>query len=266
MSQPILKATPDSFVGVAPVNWGIENTDLLEETHGIHWQQDSTFALTPSDSPADAEAGILARGTITLEDGAVAELLVEEPIAELHQLASRSKEPYTPTEVVLLKNHSAAWRFVLKGGSSRSPKAARDFARIAATLVEAGAAGIFMPGLTALHSPRFVKYLTMRLELPENLANFLVHAWHQDGWMMTRGLTAFGLPELETPVSDGMNDAYFRLMDVAANMITINRPFPHDSALTLGFKNYRIYDEQRGPRDEQVPMSGTFGVQTIVVA
>src|SRR5690554_3760038 len=264
MSQPILKATPDSFVGVAPVNWGLENTDLLEETHGIHWQQASTFALTPSDSAADAEAGILARGTITLEDGAVADLLVEEPIEELHTLASRSKEPYTPTEVVLLKSHTAAWRFVVKGGTTRCPKAARAFARIAATLVDAGAAGIFMPGLTALHSPRFVKYMTMHLNQPENLANLLVHAWHQDGWMMTRGLTAFGLPELETPISDGMNDAYFRVMDVAANMITINRPFPDESDLTLGFKNYRIFDEQRGPRDEQVPMSGTFGVQSIV--
>lgn len=266
MSQPILKATPDSFVGVAPVNWSIENTDLLEETHGIHWQQDSTYRLEKSDSQADAEAGIVARGTITLEDGVTAQLLVEEPIEELHSLASRSKEPYTPTEVILLKSHTAAWRFVVKGGSSRCPKAARDFARISATFVEAGAAGIFMPGLTALHSPRFVKYLTMHLEQAENLANFLVHAWHQDEWMMTRGLTAFGLPELETPVSDGMNDAYFRLMDVAANMITINRPFPDDSDLTLGFKNYRIHDEQRGPRDEQVPMSGTFGVQTIVQA
>lgn len=264
MSQPILKATPDSFVGVAPVNWGIDNIDLLEETHGIHWQQESTFTLQKSDSQADAEAGILARGKITLEDGVEAQLLVEEPIEELHNLASRSKEPYTPTEVVLLKSHTAAWRFVLKGGTSRNPKAARDFARIASTLVEAGAAGIFMPGLTALHSPRFIKYMTMQLEQAENLANLFVHAWHQDDWMMTRGLTAFGLPELETPTADGMNDAYFRLMDVAANMITINRAFPDDSSLTLGFKNYRIHDEQRGPRDEQVPMSGTFGVQSIV--
>jgi hypothetical protein len=264
MSQPILKATPDSFVGVAPVNWNIDNVELLSETHAIHWQDEATFEVAPSDAALDAEAGILARGTITLADGTQADLLVEEPIEELESLAARSKEPYTPAEVIVLQGHTAAWRFMLKGGTRRSPKAARDFARIAATFIEAGAAGIFMPGIAALHSPRFIKYMTMQLQQAENLTNLFIHAWHQDEWMMTRGLTAFGLPELETPVSDGMNAAYFRLMDVAASMITQNRPFPDDSSLTLGHQNFRLREGQQGPRDEQVPLSGTFGVQSIM--
>lgn len=263
MSQPLLKATPDSFVGVVPVNWGVENVDLLVETHGIHWQEESTYQIEPTEDPSDLDAGISARGTITLEDGTEAKLLIEEPIPELHTLVNSSKEPYTPTEVVLLQSHTAVWRVVVKGGTRRSPKAARDFSRIAATLVEAGAAGVFMPGILTLHSPRFVKYMTMHLDQNENLANFCVHAWRQDDWMMTRGLTAFGLPELETPIDEGINAAYFRLMDVAASMITQNRPFPNDSSLTLGFKNYRLLEGQQGPPDQKVPMSGTFGVQTI---
>lgn len=266
MSQPMLKATPDSFVGVAPVNWDIDNIDLLYETHGVHWQEEAIFRVEPTESVEDLEAGIRARGTITLEDGTEATLLVEEPIQELHTLAATSKEPYTPTEVVMLQSHTMAWRFVLKGGSRRCPRAARDFARLALTFIEAGAAGIFMPALATLHSPRFVKYMTMHLHQIDNLANLCVHAWHKDDWMTTRGLTAFGLPEIETPVDEGMNAAYFRLMDVAANMITVNRSFPSDSSLTLGFKNYRIKDGPQGPPDDQIPMSGTFGVQTLVPA
>ncbi len=255
------KATPDSFVGIAPVNWDLDNTELLAETHAMNWQQETTWHVEPVEDTDDEQ--ILAHGTITFDDGAEVTLIVEEPLAELHTLAGTSKEAYTPAEVIQLKGHTASWRFSVKGGSKRSPRAARRFGRIASTLVEAGAAGIFMPGIVTLHSPRFVKVATMDLHQSQNLANLCVHAWHADDWMMTRGLTAFGLPELETPIDQGMNAAYFRLMDVAASMIAQNRAFPDDSKLTIGPHTFKLVDGQNGPRDEQVPFSGTFGVQTI---
>lgn len=252
------KATPDSFVGIAPVNWGLDNTDVLAETHLLNWQEEIDIELAPVEDDQ-----ISARGEITFEDDIVIPLVVEDPLEELHTLAGRSKEPYTPAEVMMLKEHTASWRFVVKGGSKRSPKAARRFARLASTFVEAGAAGLFMPGIVALHSPRFVKLVTMDPGQTQNLANLCVHAWHADDWMMTRGLTAFGLPELETRADEGMNAAYFRLMDVAASMIGQNRAFPDEAKVSLGPKTYKLTDGQEGPRDEQVPFSGTFGVQTI---
>jgi hypothetical protein len=253
------KATPDSFVGVAPVSWGLENTDVLTETHAVHWQEEATYEV----EPVEGEEGVLARGRVVFEDGVEAVLVVEEPLEQLHTLAGTSKEPYTPTEVVMLKEHKASWRFVVKGGSKRGTDAARHFARIASTMIEAGAAGIFMPGVVTLHSPRFIKVITMDLDQTQNLANLCVHAWHEEGWMATRGLTAFGLPELETPIDEGMNAAYFRLMDIAAGMIAQNKAFPDGSKLSVGPKTYKLTDGQDGPRDEQVPFSGTFGVQTI---
>jgi hypothetical protein len=253
------KATPDSFVGVAPVSWGLENVDVLRETHALQWQEEVSFEL----EPIDDEEGTIARGHVVFEDETKVALVVEEPLEKLHTLAGTSKEPYTPTEVIMLKEHTASWRFVVKAGTKRHPHAVRQFAHLASTFVEAGAAGIFMPGIVTLHSPRFIKVITMDLDQPQNIANLCVHAWNADGWMITRGLTAFGLPELETPVDEGMNAAYFRLMDIAAGMIAQNQPFPDESKLTVGHKNYTITEGQEGPTDEEIPFSGTFGVQTI---
>lgn len=253
------KATPDSFVGIAPVSWGLDNADLLSETHGQHWMEEAVYAVEPVE---DAE-GVIGRGKVTFEDGFEAALVVEEPLEELHTLAGTSKEPYTPTEVIQLKQHTAAWRFVVDGGLDACPEAARHFARIASTMVEAGAAGILMPGLVTLHSPRFIKLVTMDVEQPDNLTNLCVHAWHKDEWMMTRGLTAFGMPELETQVDEGMNAAYFRLMDVAAGMVSHGRAYPKGAQLTIGPKNYKLVEGRNGPEDEQVPFSGSFGVQTV---
>jgi hypothetical protein len=258
-STHLHKATPDSFVGVAPVSWGLENTDVLEETHGLQWQEEVDVEL----EPVEDEQGIIARGRVVFEDDSEAVLIVEDPLDELHTLAGTSKEPYTPTEVIMLKDHVASWRFVVKGGTKRHPNAVRRFARLTSTFVEAGAAGMFLPGIVTLHSPRFIKVVTMDLDQPQNLTNLCVHAWNADDWMVTRGLTAFGLPELETPVDEGMNAAYFRLMDIAAGMISQNRPFPDGSKLTVGPNSYEIHDSQHGPTDEEVPFSGTFGVQSI---
>ncbi len=252
------QATPDSFVGVAPVSWGLENADMLTDLHERHWQEEATYVVEPVD-----EADVQARGTVTFADGAEALLLVEEPLEELHTLAGTSKEPYTPTEVIQLKQHTASWRFVVKGGKRKGIVPARYFARIASTIVEAGAAGIFMPGLVTLHSPRFIKLVTMDIDQTHNLTNLCVHAWHQDEWMTTRGLTAFGLPELQTYIDEGMNAAYFRLMDVATSMLGKGGAFPADAKLTIGAGSYRLTDARQGPEDEQVPFSGTFGVQTI---
>ena len=254
------KASPDSFVGVAPVSWGLDNDELLTQTHARQWLEEAAWQV----EPVDDEPGIAARGSVTLEEDATAELIVEEPLEELHTLAGTSKEPYTPTEVVQLKEHTATWRFVVPGGTEHGTQGAVRIAKLASTLVEAGAAGIFMPGTVTLHSPRFIKLVTMEPENPQNLANLFVAAWHTDDWMMTRGLTAFGLPELETPVDEGMNAAYFRLMDITAGMLQHERAYPEGATLTVGPTNYKLTDGRQGPEDEQVPFSGEFGVQTVL--
>ncbi|MFW5968123.1 MAG: hypothetical protein ACOCV2_11425, partial [Persicimonas sp.] len=97
-----------------------------------------------------------------------------------------------------------------------------------------------------------------------NLTNLCVHAWHDEDWMTTRGLTAFGMPELQTPIDEGMNAAYFRLMDTAAGMIRQGAAYPDGSDLTIGADTYRLHGERSGPEDDEVPFSGTFGVQSLL--
>ena len=197
MSSDDTRAEPDAFVGVAPTTWGFENARSLRDFHASTWQQEIGLELEETDGDAHQ-----AKGRIEFPDGYELELLLEDPIDELVEMVPTSKEPYTPSETILIKEHSATWRFVAPDGASRGKEAAKYFARISSTFVEAGAAGIFMPGIAALHSPRFIKKVTMDLAHPQALTNLCVHCWDEEGWMATRGLTSFGLPELDTPVDE----------------------------------------------------------------
>ena len=254
-----LRADPDAFIGVVPTTWKHDNVEAVSQTHREHWHEDIQIDLEPTDDEDD----LFARGELHLADRPTVPLVVEEPIEELMNLIPTSKEPYTPTEAMLIKQHVACWRFVIEDGEERGKDAAMDFAKVASTFVEAGGAGVFMPGTAALHSPGFIKLVTMDLSHPQAMTNLCINCWDADGWMATRGLTAFGLPELETEIDEGANAAYFRLMDIAAGMINQGTPYPKGSRLNVGPKSYELVEGPHGPEDEQVPISGTFGVLTV---
>jgi hypothetical protein len=253
-----LRAEPDAFIGVVPTTWKHENKDGVLQTHREHWHEDIDIDLEPNEAD-----DIFAKGELRLDEGTTIQLMVEEPIEGLMNLIPTSKEPYTPTEAMLIKQQKACWRFVIENGAERGKAAARDFAKVASTLVEAGGAGVFMPGTVALHSPSFIKLVTMDLSHPQAMTNLCVNCWDGDGWMATRGLTAFGLPELETEINEGANAAYFRLMDIAAGMINQGTPYPTGSSLNVGHQAFTLVEGRNGPEDEQVPISGSFGVLTV---
>lgn len=261
------RAEPNAFVGVFPVAWGFDNDELLSQTHQQNWQEKATYAT----EPVDGDEEVLGRGSVEIFDAAGlagrADIIVEPPISELVHLVGTSKEPYTPTEAILLKEHKAVWRIVVSPEADAGPRASiaagRLFGRIASTMIEAGAGGLMLPAAVTLHSPRMIQMVTMDLSRPDALANLFVGAWHDDGWMATRGLTSFGLPELETPVDEGLNGAYFRLMDLSASMIAQSGPFPTGSRVTIGPRTFTLGEGRQGPDDEQVPVAGTYGVLTI---
>ncbi|MGM0557177.1 MAG: hypothetical protein ACQEVA_12415 [Myxococcota bacterium] len=253
-----LRAEPDAFVGVVPTTWNHDNVQAVLQTHRQHWHEEIDIELEPSDAD-----DIFARGELRLNEDTVIPLVVEDPIEELMNLIPTSKEPYTPTEAMLIKQQKACWRFVIEDGAERGKDAASDFAKVSSTLIEAGGAGVFMPGTAALHSPSFIKLVTMDLSHPQAMTNLCVNCWDADGWMATRGLTAFGLPELETEIDEGPNSAYFRLMDIAAGMINQGTPYPTGAKLSVGPQAFTLVEGRNGPEDEQVPISGAFGVMTI---
>jgi hypothetical protein len=262
-SSDLFQASPDSFVALIPVPWDLEGAALLEEVHGETWFEPVRVELDVLDDQRD---GIFARGRYVLTEDYQAELVVEAPIAELAGLASMSREPFTVTETILLESHRAIWRIVVPCHRDRCRRDARIFARLLSTFVEAGAAGIFLPFCMQMHAPVAIKHLAMDLGEVSNLVQLLVGAYHQDNWMRTRGLTAFGLPEIETAVDDGLNSAFFRLMDVTASMILQQSPFPLGSQLQIGPRMYTLVAGPSGPPDERVPVAGTYGVHTLTPA
>jgi len=170
--------------------------------------------------------------------------------------------------------------------------AAARMLRLMATFTEAGSAGAFVPAIQQLHGSEFVRTQAAKCPPPgvdaedpramvQAMVNLFVGAWDDtvdsgesdddeqsdeepQPWLMTRGLTSFGLPELETPVNSGFNAAYFRLLDVASGMIMQEAPYPGGAQLQLGPEPFILREGPRGPDDEVVPTSGTFGIFSIL--
>lgn len=253
------RAQPDSIVLLFPTPWTADESRLLQEVHEEFWIESIAVDLEPGENEDVSFAG-----TITLADGFVADAVVEAPIPELTSLSGNTIQPYAASELILLEQHESIWRVTLGNGAEESSNNARRAGKLMSTFVEAGASGAFLPALVRLHSPGTVKKLAMDLDSLENLTTLVVSAWHGDDWMVTRGLTAMGLPELETPIDAGFNAAYFRLMDLAAGMVQQGAPYPSGSQIDMGPKRYKLTEGGKGPADEQVPLSGHYGKQSLI--
>jgi hypothetical protein len=258
---PIAQAgAPDSIVALIPCPFELLDPRELTEIHGEHWTERVDFTLSEP-----GPEGPLATGTATSPQGVVARLVVEEPIPELVAFAGLSAVPYSPTEAIMLQNHQSVWRLTIEGGNPKAGRRAAKFAsQLFATFVHAGALGVFMPALARLHAPRLIQQETMDLFDPRALVTLFVNAFHEGDWMRTRGLTAFHLPEVETPTAGGLNAAFFRLMDVSASMLMQLAPYPAGSNLQIGRE---LCDVAMGPHgieaDTQLPVNGAFGVLTV---
>ncbi len=252
------RAAPDSMVALIPVAWEASELDVLQEVHPQVWAENLTDGV-------DADALCLKPGsTFYIGDcPAPISVVVDEPIEELVGLAGASKHPFNPTEMLQLEEHRAIWRFTMSDISTAPLTRARAFARLIATVVEAGAPGVFLPFCVQLHSSELIRHIAVDLSQPPALINLFVNAWNDDEWMVSRGLTVFGLPELETPVTGGLNAAYFRLLDVAASMLTLQEPHPAGTRIQLGPHIYQVQPGPQGPSDPTVPICGAFGRHTL---
>lgn len=258
-TTPETKATPNSFVALIPVPWKLDHAEHLIEFHGERWLEHTKYQVQPVSDALTYPA----TGSIQFEDGVTATIVVEEPIPHLVELAAMSRIPCTPGEAMMLKDHVAIWRVTMTVEKDKGLDTAKRFARILNTFVEAGAPAVFLPAILELHSPAFLQAQSNDLEKISGLVNLFIGAWNTKEWMMTRGLTVFGLPELETPVNEGLNAAYFRLMDLASSMLIQQSPFAPGSRLQIGPKTFVVEFGPIGPRDEQVPICGAFGVQSL---
>ncbi|RAL25008.1 hypothetical protein DL240_02000 [Lujinxingia litoralis] len=246
-------ADVNSLVALLPVPWGLDGLELLSEVHQEIWAED---LQTTWEEPGQ-------RAQLTLRNGHRVKLIVDEPIPELADLAPTSKHPFAPAEIQQIENQTAIWRLVLEDVSNDPRRLAASFARLLATGIEAGAPAVFLPACVQLHPPMLIRHLSMDFNQPEAIVNLFVNAWNDDEWMITRGMTVFGLPELETRLDQGLNAAYFRLMDIAATMFLQQSPFPDGAQLQVGPQLYEARTGPQGPADPQVPFCGHHGTLTI---
>ena len=241
-----LRATPESIVVLIPSPWDAKAASLLKQTFQETW-------VEPLDDHVDGNAGYFTVGDQRVD------WVVEEAIPELVELCGTSYEPYAASEQIMLEQHSHIWRLVVPGSYESSVAVLK----LISAFIEAGSSGAFLPQTLRLHSPRTIQVLAMDPAEEQALANVYVNAWHSEAWMRTRGLTAFGMPELETPLNDGLNGAYFRLMDVAANMLRQRGKFPSGSRIMAGPRVYTLEQGPKGPDDDRIPLAGHFGVQVL---
>ena len=249
------RAEPDSLVALVPVHWDETQLSILSEVHPGVWAE----ALeTDLDDPA-------APALLRLDDGeATVSLQIDEALPELAEMTGMAKQPFRPSEIAQLQQHSAIWRLTMADVSSAPVDRAHAFSRLLTTCVEAGAPAVFLPFCIQLHSPSLIKHLAVDFSQPPAMINLFVNAWNDDQWMITRGLTVFGLPELETPIEGGLNDAYFRLMDVAAALLAKGQPYPEESRLQLGPHLYVTEKGPQGPEDKMVPICGVYGRTALI--
>lgn len=255
------RAEPNSFVVLFPVPWEGDNCESLRQIHEEQWQEETSWQLEAIDEPA--QEGVRATGAVEGPEGRRAELVVEEPIAEIVEVAGTSKEPYQTSELALLQQQQAIWRMTIEGGEEEGLENAVWALQLMMTFVEAQAGGAFFPALVEMHSPGMIRTQSMSIGHIQPVVNLFVTAWDNDEWMATRGLTAFELPELETVVDAGLNQAFFRLMDVASGMINQRKAYPPGANLEVGHEKFVIEEGRQGPTDEQVPFAGHYGVLTL---
>lgn len=239
-----MKAQPDDFVLLIPNEFRADSAPYITETHAEFWQEDLNLAMRDDGA------------TIELPEVEV-DIVYDPAIPELAGFAGHALEPFGASDLALLERHTAIWRLIASGQLAAWP-----LVRLASTFIEAGASGVFLPATRQLHSPRAVRRLAMEPSA-DALANFFVSAFDGQGWMRTRGLTPFGMPELETEIVDGHNAAYFRLMDVAAAMIGSGRAFDDHASLTLGPHAHLLVGGPNGPLRDEIAINGLHGVQTL---
>jgi len=257
--------SPDSMVALFPMPFvGLDDV-MFVELHGETWMEEVEASWVIRDEPNDV--GIYGEGHIVFKDefggDVVAEIVVEQPLPGMVQLASTSPEPFMETELVMLQQHRSIWRASISAEGKQARRAAKRMMQLFESMIQAGAHGVFLPGAMRLHAPLFVRRNTMDLFDAQALAKLFIGAFHVDEWMRTRGLTAFGLPELETKVDEGLNAAFFRLMDVAANMLYQMGPYPSGAQLQIGHQMFALEEGPAGPEDTDAPINGAFGVMTV---
>ena len=245
----------NKIVLVFPTDWHQFDPDRIRSAYAAVTQD--VPEPPQEDGPADSETT-----TLNLGDGRISGWL-EEAIPDLTDLIGTSPLPFDDGEIKALKNHTGTLRIIIE--SLDTPMATATFAlRVCRGLVRSGCAGVFLPNIVRLHSPSCMEATLAQSTGIESTIKLLLSARDTESWMTTRGLTAFGLPEVETEIVGGaLNSAYFRILDISAHVLMTGNGLPDGTQVHVGPDLLQVQTGPNGPGDPMVPFNGHFGVLSV---
>jgi hypothetical protein len=247
----------NKLVLVFPTDWDRFDLDRIR----------SAYAAITQGSPAapeDTAASDLETTALRVGEGHISGWL-EESVPELSDLIGTSPLPFQTNEISALTTHTGTLRIIVE--PLETPMATAAFAlRICRGLVGSGCAGVFLPSIVRLHSPACIESTLAQGNGIESAIKLLLSARDTESWMTTRGLTAFGLPEVETEIVGGaLNSAYFRILDIAAHVLMTGNALPEGTQVHVGPELLQVHEGPRGPGDPMIPFNGHFGVITLAL-
>ena len=238
-----MKATPDSLLVLLPWIDATIDVALLKETHAHIWAE--TIDVVETDD------------TIVLQQvNEQVTLWIGEQDDTLTAAMPFAPEPFVGSEKLRVETHTHVIHLIANGEPTY-PTALMT--KLVSTFVEMGSAAIFIPMTGRIFPQRWVQRATMTPDLQATVQIF-INAWDDDTTMRTRGLTAFGLPELQLAITEGKNAAFFDLLDISAFMIDRGVAVEVGERVQVGAKFYKAYAVESPTDDPLVPIAGTFGV------
>lgn len=188
-------------------------------------------------------------------DGTTINVVKDEPLEALQEIVSLAQPPFAETEAYAVSAQVCSWRLSVEDATVND---LGPLKKVLVCLAASGALSFFVPATVRIFSPTFVRQSASDPSAHTS-AHLFVHAWNAGDAMRTRGLTSVGLPELEIGTEEGMNGAFFNLMDAATACLESETPLTIDRTVLIGPRPYTLSNAT--DRTDQIsPISGHFGV------
>ncbi len=232
---------PNTLMIVLPTPWTDGFYERVASTYLDIWDRELMRTINAED---------------TLNDGDEKARWIQDPLIE-HLLESiqHSHPPFAESEQLIAAQHQVSWRVSVESPTYAD---ARFLVRLLAAITANQSVATLIPSTGRAFPPTFTRQLSASDEI-ESIISFFVHAWTEGTTMRTRGLTAFGFPEIETEIVGGKNEAYFNLLDLSASILLDGMP-SLSRVIDLGNAQYELGEMIEPRPDPENPIAGSFGV------
>lgn len=198
---------PNTLMIVLPTPWNDDFSDRVASTYLEIWDRELH-------SEGDDTKGMFRES----DQSAV---WIRDPMVDhLAESIAHSHPPFAESEQLIAAQHKVSWRVNIESPTYAD---ARFLVRLMAAITANQSVATLIPSTGRAFPPTFTRQLSASDEI-ESVISFFVHAWTEGTIMRTRGLTAFGFPEVETEITGGKNEAYFNLLDLSASIILDGMP------------------------------------------